>query len=432
MRGFALTRTLADESFDTMALALDGLPDLFLFKLDPYNALPVSSGMSGSVGFLFVLTNRFCVSLYWSQETQDTFKMYDGGWTFHPGDVRTITTHLINHLDENYPETERLKQLLEETEIDRRYDDKLNILLTSLVNSLENRNRDVTMALEKVNDLSKRMVETERFAAIGQLCSVIAHEIRNPLGLIDLYAKLIEEQLKQLGVRPLTLEGEPSTLEPGLIQVNPEKQELLMKNLSFIRQATGNLETILTELTDYSRPLQLQLEPVDITQLVSDVCQFYEPYYQEKSVRLEFLVMVSDPNALPLMLMIDSGRVRQAIINLLKNALEASPTETVVKVTVACRKSDKYVYIKVSDQGRGVSAQVAKKLFTPYFSTKGNGTGLGLAHSRKILQAHGGNVELLSLPLPEETVKSEKPTKKAKASSSAGSIFAIILPRTPS
>lgn len=393
MKGFVLSRTLSDEAFDTMACALEGLPELSLFSMDHHEGrpgiLPQDCGISSGTGFLIVLTNRFCAALYWSCDTQETFRMYDGGWTFNPGDVRTIANHLIQHTEDV-----QLKQLLEETAVDRRYDEKLNILLTALVNGLENRNRELTLALDKVNDLNRKMVESERLAAIGQLCSVIAHEIRNPLGLIDLYAKLVEEQLKKLETPDAALTS--------------DKYDLLMKNLSFIRQATGNLETILTELTDYSRPLQLQQDAIDLTALVLDVCHFYEPFYGEKSVEL----VLPDGEPGELVLSLDAGRIRQALINLLKNALEASAAGTRVRVVVASRKKDRYVYVKVIDQGKGVDPNVVKKLFTPYFSTKGNGTGLGLAHSRKILQAHGGNVELLS------------------SSATEGTTFALILPRS--
>lgn len=419
MCGFVMTRTVGDESFETMAYALDGLPDLSFFRMDEPGMLPPESGISQETGLLLVLTDRLCVALYWSSQTQETFRMYEGGWTFNPGDVRTIVTHLINHLE--HPQYKNiLKVLLDDTPVDRRYDEKLNILLTSLVNGLENRNRELTLALDKVNELNRKMVEHERLAAVGQLCSVIAHEIRNPLGLIDLYAKLVEEQLKQLGVDPVQ-EEESSDAARQAVELPGERQALLMKNLSFIRQSASNLETILTELTSYSRPLQLQQESTDVVALVKDICQFYEPSYQEKQVALKFAVMIHDPEAQPMMVNLDAGKVRQAVINLLKNALEVSPTGSKVQVTVACRKSDKNVYIKVADQGPGVDTVVAKKLFTPYFSTKGNGTGLGLAHSRKILQAHGGSVELLS------GVRS--PEGYPDGGSPEGATFAIILPR---
>ncbi len=384
MNGFVLARTLEDTGFETVAHALDNLPNLPLFRFNQPDLFPTESGICDQTGFLIVLTDRLCATVYWSAATHETFRMYEGGWTFHPGDSRTIATQLIAHLDQ--PE---LEHLLKETPMDRRYDDKLNVLITALVHGLENRNRELTVALDQVKSLNKRNVDTERLAAIGQLSSVIAHEIRNPLGLIDLYAKLTEDQMAKLD-----------------LSEQAEKRDLLLKNLSLIRQATGSLETILSELTNYSRPLQLNAQPTDIDQLVRDVGEFYRPKYEEKGITLN-LPAPGPGEELPL----DGDKIRQALINLLKNALEASPEGSTVTVSIARRKNDPQLYIKVADEGNGVDPANQKKLFTPYFSTKGNGTGLGLAHSRKILQAHGGSVELLS------STKGE------------GSTFALILPR---
>lgn len=381
MKGFVLTSTLNDDAFETMAVALENVPNVPLFKLD-------EAVISENTGFLLVLTNRISATLFWSAETNETFRMYDGGWTFHPGDTRTVMTHVIDRLQN--PE---LQQLLNDTPEDRRYDEKVNVLLTSLVNGLENRNRQLTVALEQVKSLNDKVIQSERLAAIGQLSSVIAHEIRNPLGLIDLYAKLVEAQVEKLSVA-----GEDGAK--------------LLKNVSQIRQATGGLETILSELTNYAKPLTLELQNADVQQLVMDVCEFYQPSYTQKGVTLN-LPAAGDE----LILSIDVDRIRQALINLLKNALEASKEGAQVTVSVASRKrGDGSVYIKVADQGCGIAEPAAKKLFTPYFSTKSAGTGLGLAHSRKILQAHGGNVELLS-SVPEPAADH-------------GCIFAIILPRS--
>jgi signal transduction histidine kinase len=388
LTGFVLTRTLGDGSLETMAHALNGLPNLPLHRLEEPALFPADAGIGERTGFLIVLTDRLCAALFWSASTHDTFRLYEGGWTFHPGDTRTIAEQLIGYLDR--PE---LVRLLSETTVDRRYDDKLNTLITALVHGLENRNRELTVTLDQLQLLNKRNIDTERLAAIGQLSSVIAHEIRNPLGLIDLYAKITEDQLARL------------TLE------NAGQQEQLLKNLSMIRQATGSLETILSELTNYSRPLQLQLRPTDIAALVSDVCEFYQPSYREKQVNLEFTVSTEPSGEMLEPLEVDADKIRQALINLLKNALEASPAGSTVSVSVACRRNDAQLYVKVADEGKGIEPQHIQKLFTPYFSTKGNGTGLGLAHSLKILQAHGGSVELLS----------SAPGK--------GSVFALILPR---
>jgi signal transduction histidine kinase len=388
MPGFVMTRTLDDDGFEPMAQALEDIPGLPMFRFNQPDLFPTSTGICDQTGFLIVLTNRMCATLFWSAATHETFRMYNGGWTFHPGDSRTIASRLIQQMQNS-----ELEHLLAETQVDRRYDDKLNLLITSLVHGLENRNRELTLALDQVKVLNKRNVDTERLAAIGQMSSVIAHEIRNPLGLIDLYAKLTEDHLAQLE-----------------LPEQAEKKALLLKNLAQIRQATGSLETILSELTDYSRPLKLNRQPTDIQRLVQDVCEFYRPSYQEKNITLS-LNDLPHSSAFTSEYRLDSEKIRQALINLLKNALEASPEESTVKVQVLCPPHDPNFYIQVQDEGKGIDPAHVKKLFTPYFSTKGSGTGLGLAHSQKILQTHGGNVELVS-SMPGQ-----------------GSIFTLILPQ---
>jgi signal transduction histidine kinase len=393
LKGLVLARTQRDEAFDVLLLPLETIDGLHVHRLEGPETVSETLGIGPSTHFLIVLTERVCTAIHWNQETEDYFHMIEGGWTFHPADTKTLATQLIGHLQD-----EALQTLLNETPVDRRYDEKLTRLVGALVNSLENRNRELTLALDKVNDLNKKVVESERLAAIGQLCSVIAHEIRNPLGLIDLYAKLVEVQSAKI------IAGD----------ADESQCEGLMKNLAQIRQATQHLETILSELTQYSRPLTLSLEPVHLPSLVSDVCDFYRPSYEQKGVRLT----VSLPSAKQLAensatfrLAVDPGRFRQALINLLKNALEVSAEGAAVTVTVASRKNDRHVYVKVADQGPGVAPEAAAKLFTPYFSTKAKGTGLGLAHVRKILQAHGGNAELLT------------------NSPGQGATFALILPK---
>ena len=399
MTGFVLARTLEDEAFEALTLTLEGAPNLPLFRFNQADLFPDHSGICDQTGFLIVLTDRLCAALYWNAATNETFRMFEGGWTFNPGDSRTIAQQVIGQANETNPNA-ALDHLLAETPIDRRYDEKLNLLITSLVHGLETRNRELTVALDQVKSLNKRVVDHERLAAIGQLSSVIAHEIRNPLGLIDLYAKLTED-----GMAALPWDAVPAA--EGTKKTPAQQSELLMKNLGLIRVATVNLEKILSGLTNYSRPLTLERTRTNLHQLVADVCDFYLPSYEQKGVRL--ILPPTDGPAL--MLDLDVDQIRQALVNLLKNALEATPQASVVTVSVSGRSGDPQVYVRVADEGPGVSESNAKKLFTPYFSTKGsNGTGLGLAHSRKILQAHGGSVELLASP------------------SGKGATFALILP----
>lgn len=388
MTGFAVSNTLGDNSFSTVTQGIQHLDRLTLFNIadltEDTGTLSVEKN-----GFLVVLTDRLCATVFWSPATYQTFRMYSGGWTFNPIDTRTIMNQLAGSVHH-----QPLGQLLMNTVIDRRYDDKMSMLIAGLVEGLESRNRDLVMALEQLDTLNQKNVDMERLAAIGQLSSVVAHEIRNPLGLIDLYAKLAEDTLtKKLSDR-----------------LSPDEQAPFLAHLGQVRAATQQLEVILSELTNYARPLTLNVSRIAIAQLIESVGEFYRPSFDEKSV---LLVLDTTDAGCHVELDVDADKVRQALINLLKNALEVSTRGGTVTVKMSTRgKHDTLLYIKVIDEGSGVSDQHVKKLFTPYFSTKGSGTGLGLAHSRKILQAHGGNVELLS-------------------TSASGSTFALVLPLLP-
>jgi signal transduction histidine kinase len=252
------------------------------------------------------------------------------------------------------------------------------------------------------------LVEQERLATIGQMSSTIAHEIRNPLGLIDLYASLVETQLNNLALE---------NLDP-----------LIMKNLGQIRSSIQHMESILSELTQYARPLSLTLQAINLKAFVESVCDYYRPQFTANNL---VLTVEHTLNTSILEEHIwqqypaDETRLRQALINLLKNALEAcliarekeanTPnTETLprcVTVGLSYRKDDPALFLKVKDEGNGIPLEKQEKLFTPYYSNKVGGTGLGLAHVQKIMQAHhGGKATLLW------------------SEANKGSTFALVLP----
>jgi signal transduction histidine kinase len=373
LNGVVVLRTLKDETFDMLSLPLYNMMGLHVFQLDQCPSPMTDALISPTVGFMLLLSDKLSAVVHWNSETSQAFRMDQGGWSFNPADVRNLSLHLAEWLGHT-----TMHRAVEQAPIDARHDDKLSLIVSSLLSNLENRNRELTMALEREKELSQRMAEQERMAAIGQLSSVIAHEIRNPLGLISLYAEIIQGQLQQLG--------------SGV-----DIPETLFKNLGQIKEATTHLETILSELTQYSRPLELQCDGVNLQQFIEEVCEFYRPKYEEKEVRLlvELPVNKEGWEASEFQVSVDAGRMRQALINLLKNALEATASGKRVVVSLACRKEDTHLYIKVKDEGVGIPQDKTNKLFTPYFSTKATGTGLGLAYVRKIMQAHGGTAKLL-------------------------------------
>ena len=379
---------IANETFESLAQSLFSNANLQIVNCQHTDVTEIQH-----LGILLILTPDVSGLIFWTTRNEPGYRQLESGWFFNPPDVLQAAKMLCEHtgIALSLPETAPPISLKQR-----------DSLLSELLQQYEIRNRELMQLEEDMKHLNTKMLDQERLAAIGQLCSVIAHEIRNPLGLIDLYAKLIEHQMTSMNTT--------------------DDKTPMEQNLKLIRSASQDLERILSELTSYSRPLELETFRTDLTELVRDVVAMYEPRYEEAGV-----VLKSDIQEQPIWLNIDRGRVRQALINLIKNALEASLSDNVssapsnnsaprspkhVDVILAPRKNDKLIYIKVYDQGRGVDEKYRAKLFTPYFSTKGNGTGLGLAHSKKILQAHGGTVELLK-------------------TSPEGSAFALVLPNLP-
>jgi signal transduction histidine kinase len=141
-------------------------------------------------------------------------------------------------------------------------------------------------------------------------------------------------------------------------------------------------------MLDYSHPMQLRVQAQSLNDLVGEVVAMCSASVREAEVEL---VQEADPkmDSPPL----DGARMKQVILNLVQNAIQASPKGG--KVWVITRKYLKHVEVEVADQGQGIPSENWDKLFFPFFTTKRGGTGLGLAISHKIVEAHGGVLELI-------------------------------------
>jgi signal transduction histidine kinase len=354
--------------------------NVFVFNTDPatfahnenFKFINIESSLIDKEEFLVILAEKFSATVYWSKMTQEIYGLSQGTWSFNPGDARYLADYLLF-----ISEDDELTDCIENLKADRRYDERYTNIMTKLITSLENRQRDLICANKELKELHQKALQNERLAAIGQVSSVIAHELRNPLGLIDLYAKILVSNTQNLEVK------------------DKEQQEILdtVKNSAeTIRSATSNLEKILSELLDYSKPLELERTCSNLKHTVEEIFNLIKPKFDESNVDLVLKYNVSTD----IEVKFDKTRISQALLNLIKNALEVSSTGDSVSVNVDCRSTDGTVYIKISDQGPGIPEDNMKKLFTPYFSTKTKGTGLGLAQSRKIMKAHNGDIEVLT------------------------------------
>lgn len=226
--------------------------------------------------------------------------------------------------------------------------------LAAMNKQLELRVQQRTAELKAATD---ELVKSERLAAIGQMASIISHEIRNPLAVISNATRLIKT------IQP------PS--DPKLI-----KQFSIIE--SEIRQANG----IISEVLGFARSREMILTTIDLNSYLHDLLSSF-PAPCDVRLREEL-----DPESVRLK--VDAEEIKQALRNVIANACEA--TQGSGSVTVGTRVGKKTVCIYIADEGPGVSEELKEKIFSPFFTTKARGTGLGLAVVRKAVTRHKGKI----------------------------------------
>jgi len=212
----------------------------------------------------------------------------------------------------------------------------------------------------------------DRLAAMGELASTVAHEVRNPLNAASMTAQRLRREF--LGRVP---EG------------GPERAEL-EDLLSVMATETQRIDRIVQQFLEYARPPRLALTPVDLCALVRDAADRASSLAESRGVRLEADAPGSDTA------LVDSAQLRQALDNLIRNAIDATPAGG--RVSLAVRRDHAGHAIEVRDTGRGIEPAELPKIFDLYYTTKPDGTGVGLAVTQQIVTGHGGTIEVDSKP----------------------------------
>jgi two-component system sensor histidine kinase HydH len=239
-----------------------------------------------------------------------------------------------------------------------------DVLLT-----LEQALRQVKLQAEK-RELSRRAHVAEKLAAVGTMTAGLSHEIRNPLN-----AALLQLEVLARRVRKLPADSQPQLFEP----------------LQLVRDEITRLEHLLQDFLQFARPRELKLRPTALSPLVSAVVELLSGEAARRSIRLQR----QGPE--DLMIQGEDEPLRQVLMNLTLNALEATPAGGEVQVSVIPRQDD--VLVAVDDSGPGIDAAARHRVFEPFFSTKANGSGLGLPIVHAIITQHGGAVGADESPL---------------------------------
>ena len=232
-------------------------------------------------------------------------------------------------------------------------------------------NGDVIGAIEISRDITKEiniqktLMHQERLAAIGRLSAGVAHEINNPMTTILTSSMLLQEDLDE---------------------DDPMRQEL-----ELISSETMRCRKIVTSLLNFARQSQPNKKLNDLNQMVTE-CVLLT---QKQAAFKDITVKAELAPHLPPMLF-DKGQIEQGIINLILNAVEATPAGGCITVTTTCCDEKHYAHIAIQDTGRGISEQDLEKIFDPFFTTKETGTGLGLAITHGIVEQHNGHIKTKS------------------------------------
>ncbi len=238
---------------------------------------------------------------------------------------------------------------------------RLQLQRTQQLNrQLLEKQRHLEQSLEQLETAEKTLRAKERLASLGELSAGIAHEIRNPLGIISSSAQLLGNEFTAKGARQL---------------------------LDIIQEESTRLNGLITDFLFFGRRLEPQYCDCDLAALVERTSESLRPAAEQNGVRLSF-----DNACRCGICRCDPAMIQQVLLNLLLNALDATAEEGSINVAMRCDGPD--YEITVSDNGCGIAEEYRDRVFDPFFTTKGTGTGLGLANSYKIAQSHGGDLML--------------------------------------
>jgi signal transduction histidine kinase len=249
---------------------------------------------------------------------------------------------------------------------------------------VERLNAELTGTLTRLQGAQAELLVAERMATVGRLSLKVAHEVRNPIAAIELNAELVGDLVKERGGADME---EAATL------------------VTAIREQVNALDAITEEYLAFARFPRPQYDEDSVNEMVAALVEFVRPV----AARQGSLVEATTDQAVPPMA-IDRTLLRQAILNLVKNGLEALGRGG--KLTVATHRVDDQVEIAIRDTGPGITPDVGTRLFEQFFTTKPQGTGLGLYISRQMIEGHGGTLRWESAPGLGTTFTASLPIKR--------------------
>ena len=250
--------------------------------------------------------------------------------------------------------------------------------------------------ITKTYESSQKLKRAEQLASLTTLAAGVAHEIKNPLGSISIYVQLIEKIIKK----------------------NMDNDCQCYKDFKeysdIIKEEIGRLEETINSFLFSVRKLELDIEDVNINELILSTVSFLKYEIEQNNINID--IKFDKDN---LILKLDAKYIKQSLINIIQNAIDAMTDNSDDKkkeIYIKLKTMDNYAVISIKDTGIGMKEETLNKIFEPYFTTKRHGTGLGLTNVVRIIEAHNGNVSIeseygkgsefiIKLPLQQENQK---------------------------
>src|ERR1700733_11485152 len=222
--------------------------------------------------------------------------------------------------------------------------------------------------MASVAQLGQEIEVARRLAAIGRLTAGVGHEVKNPINAMVLHLELLRAKLAPSGV---------------------EAFSGAQRHVEILAGEMQRLDRVVQTLADFSRPMELHLREHDLRQVVGIVMELMATEMQENRV----VIKVNAPKE-PLIVRVDAQLMQQALLNLLLNGMQAMPDGGAMVVRL--RRDHQFVVVEVIDEGVGIAPELLPRIFELYFTTKPKGSGIGLAMTYRILQLHGGAMDVRS------------------------------------
>jgi PAS domain S-box-containing protein len=219
--------------------------------------------------------------------------------------------------------------------------------------------------LDSIESINTQLQVSERLAAVGRITAGVAHEVKNPLNSMRLWLENLKESL-------------PADADGAALQA-----------VHVLDAEIDRLDAVVKRFLDFSRPVDVRLEPTQLADLLREVLEVAQPQLQKANVHVARLLPIGIPEVF-----VDRDLLKQAVLNLVLNAVEAMPTGGQMQLTLSRR--GEMAEITVGDTGKGIPTEDKQKIFQLFFTTRPGGSGIGLASTFRIVQLHNGSINFTS------------------------------------